>query len=294
MQEAIRRLKLKAKKLPKPSKPLHPKLIGVTYFKELKPIVQVLKNILNSTIKPQLKSILGQADANRPKNDSLRLDAYSDDINKLMAKSKIQFEKTVPAHNATRISTKIAHSINQFNKKDTSRVFKSVLGVDPFLTEPWLNQEMSAFVHSNVALIKTIPQKFFDRIETQVFQAAKAGTRQEALEDKLDKIPPMSENQAALIARDQTSKFNGNLSMLRQQEVGVEKFLWQTSEDERVRDLHDERDQQIYPWDYEFDDTEDDGPPGQPINCRCVAIPVFDEDVYQTGEGVEASEDEEE
>jgi len=53
--------------------------------------------------------------------------------------------------------------------------------------------------------------------------------------------------------------------------MGVEKFIWRTANDERVRPEHSARDGNTYTW-----ANAPEGGPGAPINCRCFAEPVFD------------------
>ena len=54
-----------------------------------------------------------------------------------------------------------------------------------------------------------------------------------------------------------------------QQKLGITHYTWRTSQDERVRHEHVLRDGRRFAW----DNPPDDGHPGQPIRCRCVAEP---------------------
>jgi SPP1 gp7 family putative phage head morphogenesis protein len=89
-------------------------------------------------------------------------------------------------------------------------------------------------------------------------------------------------SRAKLIARDQTSKFNGSLNRIRQQQAGITEYRWSTSHDERVRGnpdgkypnarpSHWAREDKVFAW----DKPPSDGHPGEPINCRCVALAVL-------------------
>jgi SPP1 gp7 family putative phage head morphogenesis protein len=76
-----------------------------------------------------------------------------------------------------------------------------------------------------------------------------------------------------LIARDQTSKLNGNLTRLRQEEIGVTRYKWSTAGDERVRPTHRANEGKIFEW----ANPPKTGHPSHEINCRCVAIPLLDD-----------------
>lgn len=86
---------------------------------------------------------------------------------------------------------------------------------------------------------------------------------------------------ARLIARDQIEKLNGQLGETRQRVAGVEKFSWQTQQDDRVRAEHEELQGKIFTW----AEGSNGIFPGQPINCRCWPGAVVDKDKILSGEG---------
>ena len=88
------------------------------------------------------------------------------------------------------------------------------------------------------------------------------------------------ENHAALIARDQISKLNGQLNKARQEAAGIESFVWETRGDSRVRPAHAALQGRTFKW----ADGANGLIPGQPINCRCWARAVVDRDqVFNNG-----------
>lgn len=102
---------------------------------------------------------------------------------------------------------------------------------------------------------------------------------------------------AKFIARNEVGTALGAVNKERQTAVGVELYEWQTAADERVRATHSALDGRIFTWkgkvtingkSYKeaIDPAFSMSPtiPGQPWNCRCVAIPVFPE-LGDLGEG---------
>jgi SPP1 gp7 family putative phage head morphogenesis protein len=71
------------------------------------------------------------------------------------------------------------------------------------------------------------------------------------------------------------AKLNGRITQHRQESLGVERYEWSSSGDERVRKAHRKLDGQVRRWD---DPHPTEGHPGSAIACRCVAIAVFDEE----------------
>ena len=169
--------------------------------------------------------------------------------------------------NRDNVDERLAQVIHQAIGVDVSRLLSA--------NGPLL-QSMRAATADNIALIKSIPEQFFDRVTETVTNGWVSGVRWESLVDQIQRDGDITENRAKLIARDQTAKMNSAFNQERQQQVGIERFEWQTSGDERVRESHAELDGQTFSWD---DPPEVDGEiatPGTPINCRCVAIPVVD------------------
>lgn len=166
----------------------------------------------------------------------------------------------------------MATGVNRFNAEEFRKVVKSALGVDVFAAEPWLADVLEASTTANVALIESIPNKLLPEVEGLINRAYNGGMRVEALADEIFGRFDVAESRAKLIARDQTSKLNGALTRLRQQNVGVEQYIWRTSLDERVRDSHAEKEGQTFSWSNPPDDT---GNPGDDYQCRCYAEMVL-------------------
>ena len=149
----------------------------------------------------------------------------------------------------------------------------------------------------NVKLITNATNDFLDQVNDIL--ADNFGTRVEDLADELEERVGVSKSRATLIARDQTNKANAAITQHRQTAAGIEKFVWSTSHDERVRASHAELDGRTFTWAEGLPadvadevDEEEGATPGNPINCRCVPIPVLDDD--EEGEGEPAPDDEEE
>ena len=64
--------------------------------------------------------------------------------------------------------------------------------------------------------------------------------------------------------------FAGLINQLRQQDLGIETYIWRSRDDAKVRDRHAANDDQVFRW----DTPPEGGHPGQAYNCRCHAEPV--------------------
>ncbi len=145
------------------------------------------------------------------------------------------------------------------------------------LSSEALKGPMEKAIVTNVELIKSIPSQYLDRVKKEVYNGTSQGMRWEDIATKVQEAGDVTESRAKLIARDQVSKMNGSFNRARQTSMGVEKYIWQTSGDERVRDTHAQNDGKVFSW----DDPPDTGHPGEDIQCRCVALPYFDLDAEE-------------
>ena len=145
------------------------------------------------------------------------------------------------------------------------------VGVDVYRSEPWLAEAQTNWVAANTSLIKSIPAQHMERVEQIVRNGVLNGESPKSLAAKIQAAGGVTQRRAELIASDQISKANAELNKFRQQELGIEKYTWVSSHDERVRALHKQYDGNVYEW----DKPPADGHPGMPIRCRCHASPVF-------------------
>lgn len=187
-------------------------------------------------------------------------------------------------------SEQIAQQINTFNKIQFEKSTKSVLGVDIFQDEPWLETQLELFANQNSQLIKNMTDEELERVSGIVQRGLQEGSDLESVTDNIEKSFGITRRKAKLIARDQTGKLNASLTKLRDQELGLETYLWQTSGDERVRASHKAMDGKLFKYDdptVYFDEKAKKWVPrtsamtknqiGVDVNCRCASIANYAE-----------------
>ena len=242
------------------------------YNRELQKMVSELISQTRSNVYPVLPFIVAEAEAGRPVQDS-NMDDYADQIKSSIDATRLGFEQQYPDIVLQNIATDVAFATSQFNKIQLQKVFKQMAGIDVFFNDAFIQQELQAFIKSNVDLIKTVPERYFNDIEGIMFRGTQAGLRHEVIRSQIISRYPVTRNNAKRIARDQVNKLNGQLTQLRQQEIGVKGYTWITVGDERVRQVHANRDGQMFKW----TKPPPDGHPGFPIQCRCWAEPKLEE-----------------
>ena len=132
---------------------------------------------------------------------------------------------------------------------------------------------LSNFIYYNTVLIQNITNE----VQLKVFEEVRKDPEGlEPLAKRIKDATGFSDYRARLIARDQTSKLNAKVSELRHKAAGFTKYVWTTAGDERVRDEHVFLDGNEYEYGA-VTDEEEGLPPGEPIQCRCIAEPIFEE-----------------
>jgi SPP1 gp7 family putative phage head morphogenesis protein len=256
--------------------------IEARYGAQITGFIEPFKELVEAELFPMLDYIT-QA---RP----VKLDAAGDDIRKIFEKIRIGYAQTFSEKAVTNLARNSADVIDTINHKTFRNQTKTVLGVDPIFAEPWLADEVEAFVHENASLIKTIPTEHLSDIEQMVFRESRRGASPSEIKQKIKELFGAADRSAALIARDQIAKFNGRLSELRQTSAGVTEYIWRTSDDGRVRSFansngyssHARLDDEKFSWKnppitvFKGKRAGERNHPGQDINCRCYAEPVLD------------------
>lgn len=271
-------------KIKRPKKWLYPMQAERTYIKQVQAINKVFWDKVKETIVPSIPFLVAQSQSIR--GDSERVDAaWVDQMKQLVDKTYLDFSKAVGKPQIDAISAEQAQRISALNKVQFVKVIHSAIAVNPIVQESWLQSQMKAFQSQNTDLITKLSTEQRDRVQQTLYRNLSAGKGIEAIKKELDNDESIGKSRSKLIARDQTNKFNGQLSQLRQKEVGIGSYIWTTSRDERVRPSHALLDGKMFEW----SNPPSEGNPGEPIQCRCIAQPVITDAMFDGEEDIQVS-----
>lgn len=257
-------------------KPIHPSKANDLWYKsQLLAIVKKLRAITEQEIK-------SAAQINKmPMNSAL------DEIPQWIKQAVSVASKKFGAIDGKAKNLSTLAATRNLNSVDSelSRGIKSAFGIDvaSVLSNDSIREPFNLAIKANVELITSFAPEYHQKILDAVYKNWSDGMGQESLFDVVMNMGDVAESRAQLIARDQTSKMNSAFTQARQESVGITKYIWQTSGDERVREEHAALDGEIFRW----DSPPEVGNPGDDFQCRCVALPIVeteDEDSFGFGQ----------
>ena len=189
-----------------------------------------------------------------------------------------------------RIGAKLVDEISKEARARLEKNLARAIGVD--MTKIFDDKtvmdtaEMMSF--EAASLIKDIPDVFLEEVRRAVLSNYQQLPQPEgrSLTEQIQEIIGSTEKRARTIARDQTSKIHTAINQARQQELGIEEYIWRTAKDRRVvgkpggkypegntvHGNHYAREGRVFRW----DTPPHDGHPGWAINCRCYHEPVIE------------------
>lgn len=137
-------------------------------------------------------------------------------------------------------------------------------------------------VAENAQLISSLPAKIRQEIDSEILRLQQEGERPEVIAQFIhQRIPKITKVRAALVARTETGKASVALTQARSENLKIEWYQWQTSEDQRVRDSHRLMDKVLVAWNNPpspeslvHEKSYGHYPPGGIFNCRCDAYPL--------------------
>lgn len=199
-----------------------------------------------------------------------------------MNKRLVEYERTIPIGTFV---TKQAAKVESFAAGVNVRMLQG-LGLQAIEPKSAIADMRDVWVRENAALIRSQPKEVGQRIGQKVREMVEGGSRWETIAKELEAEHGIATNRARLIARDQTSKYNGALNQAYQTEAGIMHYQWQGAMDARERPTHVAVQGMVFAW----TDPPPMGHPGEDYQCRCVGIPLVSKDAIAKSTTLTSSE----
>lgn len=261
--------------------------------REFKRITNAYMKILNQTLKEHLPEIMEEYKRER------RGDSRFDDIRDLerwvrdvILKIAGKMEQKLSKFRLQDTVEKVGSMIQGTTRREWKRAIKETLGVNIFedyYKGSFYDDATNRWVADSVNRIKSLPTDTLGSMQQIILDGFRQGKTIRDVTKDIQGAYDVTRSKAKFLARDQVATLNAQITKLQQQDAGVYRYKWSTSNDERVRPCHKALDGQIISWDDPPEmwyTTKSRGlvrtgrrcHPGEDYCCRCCAIPVFDYD----------------
>lgn len=233
----------------------------VGYRTTLRRYLRALARVTRDTVVPEFRRERG-----------LTVDAPGPEWFRELREAKRQFEERTEQQMRELMKLEAERHTETFRERA-----RQLIGIDTraIIRSEDIEDQLRAALSRNAALINSLGDDVINRVQQTIYSASANGASFRDVSKQMQSHFEITRRRADLIARDQMSKLNSDLSRTRQEQAGVEKYTWRTSQDERVRPRHRRLDGTVYRWG-ESTGAEGGLPPGQPVQCRCVAIPIVE------------------
>ncbi len=249
--------------------------LELQYQRELNKLGRSLIKAVNSELLPFLKN----------SQESYVMDGYVDNINAIFRRLNGQFTGAVTMGFAKNTSAQMVAKVGANNKRRFNKTVEKVVGVDlgSVVRSEGLEDFVELSINKNVSLIKSLPEEYLKQVETIVNNGVISGERYSSIAKKINaKVGSANSklaNRIKTIARNEVQTINSQISLRRNEALGIKKGIFDTSDDERVRKCHAELDGVEYDlkkgaWSKTCQKFIQPGITD--INCRCSFRPVIE------------------
>lgn len=261
--------------------------------REFKRITNSYMRLLNETLKDNLPELM-EAYKQYQHGDSRYDDAQDMErkIRTVFEKIAQELEQKLSRFRLDKMVEKISTMTKNSSLREWKREVRETLGIDLFsdyYNGAFYEQAIRRWIDENVLMIKSIPTETLGEMRQIILNGYRRGETMTSIAKQIQEQYKLSRRKAQLLARDQVSTLNSQITKLQHEDAGCTKYRWSTSRDSRVRPCHKALDGKVISWDDPPEmwyDTKSRGRvstgrrchPGEDYCCRCVAIPVFDYD----------------
>ncbi len=202
------------------------------YLSELRSMVRLMASELIASLEPELKRLKPSyiADA------KVTRDGWTDDILAAIRRVSSRFTSPLFEAQVARVAARTISRAEADNAEDFRDSINKAVGVDFQLItrSEGMQNYLEASTAENVNLIKSIPSEYFQKVETIVLGGMKDGLAPTAIASQIQEQTGVSARRAKLIARDQVSQLNADLTEYRQAAAGIEFYKSVDASDQRV------------------------------------------------------------
>ncbi|WP_342441248.1 minor capsid protein [Lysinibacillus sp. FSL K6-0075] len=251
-----------------------PDAATVTYSRDIRKMILELGE---ETLKQFEQNVVPLLNDQRQDSTEYLVDGIFDNLKRMFKALAKKASKSFSERRRLSAAKKFVNNVNRFNRHNIANQL-AVRGIDLAQREPWLETFLVNKIKDNVTYIKNIEDDYRNEVENVVRKGVQEGQSIKQIRESIQERVEVAEGRAEFIAVDQAGSILGQMTAERHQNIGIERFEWYDSADERVRDTHKRLSGNVFSYDDPPDVNGRKVLPGEDYRCRCVAIPVFDDE----------------
>lgn len=173
---------------------------------------------------------------------------------------------------STDVATELTKKVKTNYDKRLLSILKRKGFTVGFRNTSYVDEQAQIALGENIALIKSVGDKYLDQVRSAVWRSVKGGYDLESLVKQIRHIDGVNDRRAKLIARDQTAKLNQAFENARAKELGITKAMWlHSSASKEPRISHVKAHGTIYEIEKGCFIDNEYIQPASKINCKCRA-----------------------
>jgi len=139
---------------------------------------------------------------------------------------------------------------------------------------------MNALKLETLQWVKKLRDETLEKFTNDTLHAMAEGKSVEEILQQYDELAEQRRNHAEFLARNQIQNYNSLSTKLRAQKAGVRRARWSTSDDDRVRPSHADRDGKVFDLDKGLYSSIDGKylMTGVDYNCRCTSELIIEDE----------------
>ncbi len=165
---------------------------------------------------------------------------------RLIDRAAERFAESFRPRELEAVARRFGERTSDFQREQLDRQTRAAMGIGFESLERPIRDQVDEWAAQNVDLVRSIGDRYFDRLRLDVQDAYAGGTHPDTLAQEFTERYDMSLNDARRLARDQIGKLNADVNHERQRSLGIERATWRSMHDNRVCDECDANDGQSF------------------------------------------------
>jgi len=204
---------------------------------------------------------------------------YAEVFKKLSARAVRKIKKRFDNKRIKKLTSNILSALTRQTKSELYNSISVATGIsqEELIANENINPQTNALMAETEQWVQRLRDDNLNEMVATTLRQMALGNDIQGVISEYGKLKKKSRNNAKFVARQQLATYNSLLNKTRYQNMGIEKAIWVTAKDERVRPSHAKREGKVFDLSKGLPIPSDKRPllPGVDWNCRCTYKPII-------------------